>query len=504
MQQWSVDFYNVEKIKAFNKKIFDNNLIENQPRFFYVKDNDNTLSSVSSTAIKYVNIDPFTQKEVIEVSLKDTKVDISNYSGFSNLLTQTESKLLNKGRSSISIEIKEFFQANDYVEISWEPGPTAQNFPLRWRVVANSTNLNPGEVWPSHTLTSDIDGEYYLSYFQPGDNTITKEEFTASIQKAFDNFPFKNFEVLAKGNYLHFRSTQEGKASESAVLKFSNSLNNSINVMGLPGGTSGNVNFIGASNKNKSRARISKSVAQGMLIDEYISTKGNFEASRKFDILGNTIVFSPYLDEPVYDENGEKLVDFKDSDIYMVVSIEKEESEIQLTSDSKMTTYQLFKPKFGILSVLPVKDFDTDFYQSDYTRSYNAELIKYFGRDFPPAKITSVTIGSSPSFTQTYTFDTSFSFDTYPVDVPFLTISPDGSEDPVLYNQIAQLRFTAPGATATLVRISNAGPFPVGTTVLLLPNSKHLYFSEDLLSKFKGFLSLSGVVSSEDEANFES
>lgn len=496
---WSVDFYTLEKLKSFERKIFDNVFIENAPRLFYLKDNKNNLNSVSSTAIKYVNIDPFTQKEVIEVSLKDTKIDISNLSGFSNLLTQTESKLLTKGRSSISLEIKNTFAPNDFIEISWKPGPTASNYPLRWKVVANDTNLNPGEHWPSYTLTSDSEGEYYLSYFHPGDATINLSDFVKSIQQAFDAFPFKDFEVLAKGTFLHFRSTQDNRVSESAQIHISNASSNTIYVMGIPAGLGGAVNFIGASDKNRTRARISKSVAEGMLLDEYVSTKGSFAANRKYDILGSTIVFSPYLDEPVYDENGEKLIDFKGSDIYRVVSLSIEDAEIQTTSDGKITTYELYKPSFGILSVLPIKDFDTDYYLSDYTKTYSPELIKYFGREFPSTKIISSTaIGND----YTCTFDRDFEFSSYPINVPYLSLSVNGSLDPILHNEDSQFQFTGPGNSATLITAYSITPPVIDSSILLLPNNKHLYFTEDLLSKFKGFLTLSGVVSDEDEAIF--
>ena len=498
---WSIDFYTLEKLKSFERKIFDNAFIENTPRLFYLKDNKNNLNSVSSTAIKYVNIDPFTQKEVIEVSLKDTKIDISNLSGFSNLLTQTESKLLPKGRSSISLEIKNTFAPNDFIEISWNPGPTASNYPLRWKVVANDTNLNPGEHWPSYTLTSDSEGEFYLSYFHPGDSTVNLSEFVKSIQNAFDMFPFKDFEVLAKGTFLHFRSTQNDRVSESAQIRISNSTSNSVYVMGIPADNGGVVNFIGASNRNKTRARISKSVAEGMLLDEYVSTKGSFAANRKYDILGSTIVFSPYLEEPVYDENGEKLVDFIDSDIYMVVSLSIEDAEIQTTSDGKITTYELYKPSFGILSVLPIKDFDTDYYLSDYTKSYSPELLKYFGREFPSAKIINIDPLASDYMC---TFDRDFEFNSYPARVPYLSLYDDGSNDPVLHNEDAQFLFLAPGNYATLITstVSFIPPTP-GSSVLLLPDNKHLYFTEDILSKFKGFLTLSGIVSDEDEARFD-
>jgi len=506
-KSWWIDFYTPEKLKSFEKKVFDNNYIEKAPRLFYLKDNDNNLSSVASTAIKYTNTDPFTRTEVIEVSLKDTKVDISNYSGFSNLLTQTESKLLSKSSSSISIEIKKSFSSNDFIEIRWYSGGTIQEYPLRWRAVANHSNLAPGEHWPSYAISTDSEGDYYLSYFHPGDSDTLISTIVKSIQDAFDVFPFKNFEVLAKGNFLHFKSTQEGRFSESSQLLFSNFNVGSIYVMGIPAGENGIVNFIGASNKNKTRARISKDVAEGMLLEEYISTRGSFTNNRSYDILGSTIVFSPYLDEPIYDEDGEKLIDFKDSDIYRVISLDEEGTEIQITSDDKITTYELFRPKFGILSVLPVKDFDSDFYVSDYVKTYTPELIKYFGRDVPPTKIVSMT-GVTGGYT--CTFDKSFEFPNYPVSLPFLLLSDGGSTDPILYNESTQIIFNSEGNTGFLVQGDGTISIPtdevptVGSTILMLPNDKHLYYTEELLSKFKGFLTLSNAVSDEDEARFES
>jgi hypothetical protein len=499
---WNVDFYTETKLKTFERSVMNNLYIENVPRFFYIKDKTGFLNSVASTTTKYAQIDPFTQKEVLQISLKTTETDISNFSGAQELLTQTTARLLPKGRSSISIEVNDYFSPNDYLEVRWEPGPTATGFPLRWRVVANSSSVPPGSAWPSYTLTSDSEGEYFLGSFNPGNSTIDIQTFVKSIQSAFDQFPYTNFEVLAKGNFLHFRSTQEGRLSESAKLIYSSLSPNTINVMGVPGGTSGNVNFIGGSDRNRTRARISKEVAEGMITEEYISTKGNYEKVRSYKILNNTILFAPYLEEPVYDESGEKLIDFVGSDIYRVVSMLEEKSEIQLTSDNKFTTYDIFEPTFGILSILPVKDFDTDFYSSDYNRNYNPELIKYFGRELSPTTVTNI---STSGFL--YTFSDSFEFPQYPYYVPFLKLFPDGSQDPILFNKDAQFVFHTPGATADLEYSSSAviTTFPgVDDQVLFLPGEKALYFTEDSLSTFKGFLTLSGIVSSQDEQLFNS
>jgi hypothetical protein len=497
------NFFTQEKYDAFNKKIFDNQFIEGVSRFFYVKDNDDFLHSVKSTVTKSYNLDPFTSKEVIQLNLKEEKTDISSFGGFTDLLTQSECKVLDsRGRSSLSMEFSSYLEPNDYLEVSWDPGPTAEA-PLRWRVVANSTGTNPGESWPAYTLTSDFNGDYYLAYFNPGDSSVFLKDFVKSIEDAFNRFPFKNFEVLAKDTNLHFRSTQDGILSENSKVKISIASAN-VKIMGIdvPLG-SNTVNFIGGSNRNFTRGRLDADVARGMLKTEYVSTKGGFSPLEINTVLGKEIVFAPYLEEPVYDEAGEKLIDFTGVNDYLVVGLRNEDQPIQLTSDGKLTTYELFQPTFGILSVMPVKDFDTDFFYSDYTKSYLPELIEYFSRFAPPAKVTTLTSGT-PDQVQ---FDRDFEFSSYPVDVPFLKIDPTGNLLPVLFNDNIQLRFNSAGATADILYLNPpysgaVGP-TVGETLLLMPGNKGTYFSDLELAKFKGFLSLSGVVSSQDEQEFQ-
>lgn len=492
----SCNFYSDRKYTDYKARVFDSSFIQNVPRLFYVKDNLDKLHSVSATEQRSVYIDPFTPIDVTQISLKDNKTNITSFTGFSSLLTQTDAIVLDsRGRSSISLEIKDYFSANDFIEIRWEPGPTALGYPLRWKVVANDTNINPGESWPASTIATDIEGEYYLAYFNPGDSTIDLTTFVKSIEQAFGRFEFKDFEVLAKSTSLYFRSTQDGKASEAASVKIYTQDPNIIDIMGLPTENLAVVNFIGGSDRKRTRARISKTVAEGMFIDEYLSTKGSFSNIRSYSIEDQTIVFSPYLEEPVYDEDGEKLIDFLHSEDYMIISTSDEKSEIQLTSDSRLITYELYKPTYGVLSILPIKDFDTDFYSSQYSRDYTPELVEYFARAFPNTTINSIS-------GITYTFSESFEFSEYPIYVPFLKLSIDGVEEPTFYNADAQFLFMGPGATADIVFLNSTGA-TVGDDILLMPGEKGLYFTEDELSKFKGFLSLSKIVTSTDEQQFK-
>jgi hypothetical protein len=495
------NFYEDLKYSNFIDEIFNNDFIQSQPRFFYLKDNVGNLHSIDSTQNKYFGgTDSFKDEKVIQVKLKDVTLDISKLGGFSNLLTQTEATILDaKGKASISVEILDYFSPNDYIEITWNSPSANLGYPLRWRVIANDSMLNPGQHWPTFAIDTDAEGEYYVSYFHTGDSTIKLKQLVESISDAFNVFPFKDFDILAKDTFLHFRSTQDGRSSETAQIRISTDIPN-MKISGTPAFTNGVVNFIGGSERRRTRCKVRTSIAQGMLIDEYISTIGSFSLPRVYNVLGSRLVFSSYLEEPVYDDLG-NLVDFNGVDDFKIVCIEDESSTIQHTSDNKITTYELFKPSYGILSVMPLRDFDTDFFYSDYTKSYTPELIRYFERAYPPVKVISIS-------GNTYTFDKEIdpnfsSTGATAIYLPYLIIT-DSASTPELHNEKNQFLYTG-GNTATMLLAP--GAFPIGATndvILFLPGEKHMFFSDSELSKFKGFLSLSGVVSSQDEDTFKS
>lgn len=495
----SINFYDEEKFNEFKLDIFDNRFIDDA-RLFYLKDRNDVFHSIKSTRQVDVSVDSFTVEKMIEISLHEKVTDISNFTGFLDIITQTPAVLLNKGKASMEVKVHSYFSPNDFIEIKWDNGPSTGGYPLRWKVIANTTSLSPGQSWPSYSIGTDSEGEFYFTYFHPGDSTINIDVLVKSIREAFERFPYKNFEVLAKEQFLFFRSKEQGLASEKTILNFG--LDSSvISVMGIAAPLSGSVNFIGASDRNKTRARIDKDVANGMLIDEYISTEGNFSRIKQFNIFDQVIISAPYLEEPVYDETGEYLVDFVGSEKYHTVVLDNESQPIQLTYDKKLTSYELFRPSYGILSILPFRDFDTDLHLSDYAKSYTPELFEYFWNNIQPLAISATAPGDIVIFDREVSFDSEI--DTFtgqylvPVYSPFLVLS-DGSVPSELVSQ-SQFKFEEPGYTATLVGYT----VNIGDSVLLLPGKKSLYYTEDELSKFKGFLSLSSIVTAENEQQFQ-
>ena len=92
----------------------------------------------------------------------------------------------------------------------------------------------------------------------------------------------------------------------------------------------------------------------------------------------NKYVYSlPYLDEPVFDEFG-NVSSFTDSSSQSIIQLKNDKYEFYRSSDNFIVAYSVYRPAFGLLSVLPIKTFDFDFYTSDYSYTPTNEAFRYF------------------------------------------------------------------------------------------------------------------------------
>jgi hypothetical protein len=99
--------------------------------------------------------------------------------------------------------------------------------------------------------------------------------------------------------------------------------------------------------------------------------KGNYSRLKGWDVQGKYVYSLPYL------ENS----DFSDYNIYSIIQIDKDRDEFYYTSDKKVVAYQVYRPTFGIFSILPIKTFDVDTYFSEYSYAPTIELLRYFNRE---------------------------------------------------------------------------------------------------------------------------
>lgn len=509
---YSADFYTSSKDENRKISVFSDELIQSS-RLFYLQDKLGNFYNVNSTREVQTKVDSFTYLTDIEIKLNEKKVDVANFTGTDEMMTQTPAELLNSpGRSVIEIEITDAFKDHDYIEISASVPSFTE--PLRWRLKAQTPMLNAGQFWPDYSVLDDYSIEtdtfskFYMTVFHPGTSS-NLNELASTIVNAFSFFPYTVFDIASKDNKIYIRSKESGEVANS--LKLVTSISNpSVKVYGYyaPLGEA-SVNFLGGTERNKNRAKISREVAEGILSEEYFQTVGIFSKLKEYDVYGNSVRYYSYLDQPEYDD-FDKISGFSNTDEYAVVQLEND-NKFQLTYDSKITSYSIHRAKFGIFSFFPLRDFDTDYLTSDYSKNYDAELAYYFnniGAKTYVVNLSSPLGATVPEYTITFPEPMGLSG-----SYTFLGVYED-SRSPLDYNGKAELTFNGPTAsTASLSfyrgtsgindidSISLIGS-NVPSKLVILPDEKILYFEENELSKFKGFFSLSPVITSQDLRTF--
>jgi hypothetical protein len=486
------------------REIFSNDYIENQPRIFYLKDRLNGLHNVKGSSGYTVHVDDFTTRRDVGIRLHQKEIDMSLFTGITDLMTQTSATLLSKGRASLVLEFSDSLSEGNYLEVSWPYGSTAE--PHRWRIQASSSFLNPGENWPDYSIEND-GSLFYLSQFHPGLNSDIPM-LVQSMRDSFYVFPYMNFDVVNVDNMLIFRMKSEGEAGNDQLLSFQVG-EGAFSISGISCTASGNVNFNGGNDRNRRRAKIELDVAKGILESESFKTRNGYSDTQKYSIFGNNIPYSAYLEEEIVEK--EKIVGYTGMTGFGVISTEND-SEFFLTSDSKVSSFKEFYPEFGMLSVYPIKDYDSDTYSSEYARTYAAELSMYYSLTAGYFTVTGISgpqgATGATTMTEVY-FDKSFSSGaTY---VAFATVYDDG-RNPIVYNENAHLRFSSAGPTATLMRYVSGVTaidtqmreiLSIGDRVVILSGKSALYAEDEELRKFKGFQNLLGVFGENDSKLFE-
>jgi len=125
--------------------------------------------------------------------------------------------------------------------------------------------------------------------------------------------------------------------------------------------------FVGGNTKPKTRFIIEKQFVDNFLDQTdkpYVKTDKGYSTI--------TYEYSNYLDSPLY--KGADIVGFSDLDKYYVLSITKKDNALQIGSGGKLPLRKLKKNSVGYLSLMPIRDFDFDFFNEDYNRDGDASL----------------------------------------------------------------------------------------------------------------------------------
>lgn len=140
----------------------------------------------------------------------------------------------------------------------------------------------------------------------------------------------------------------------------------------------GSVNFIGGTESSKSRLAFDSKYSNQVQPGYFIKTDSGYSIIQSVN---------KYVDSPRVDSVTRKITGFSDFNYTLVLNIADRYSEISLGSDSSFNTYASQYLNVGVFSFFDTKEFDFDFWSSDYSYSPTPETYKYY-------QIPQETVGS--------------------------------------------------------------------------------------------------------------
>lgn len=129
-----------------------------------------------------------------------------------------------------------------------------------------------------------------------------------------------------------------------------------------------NVTFIGGTRTSDTRMIFSVERNEQVKVGNFIKTTTGYT-----QILSVT----KYVDDPKLDVNNQ-VIGYNNFTYWRVVNVQDTNSQIELGSDNSFNVYQYAKSNLGVFTFFDVKEFDFDFWSSNYSYAPTPETYKYF------------------------------------------------------------------------------------------------------------------------------
>lgn len=358
--------------------------VEDKNKFIVVKNRTSDLLRVKN--LEYNVVDDIDYREI---RLYNKEADINQFVGLDKFSSQLRAELLNESSAQMVLHLYDTIDNNYVLEpgeklsILWEDSDKFH----RWEMIANETGVQPGDAW--NYPVYNYDTYTYQNTFNPKG---TPEKVAQAIANCINMFNTIHFEAVAIENKVYIISLK--KSDTENKFKIRRDLNDESEILNVrlydrkpiieTGQTFFEYNFIGGNTRNRDRAKVDIIKGTNVEIDDWFQCqRQRYSKVKDFSIgesLTNSTITSitsvPYIDEPIRDIYG-NLIGFKDIDKYVVIEL-SDEDEFYMSNEKYITAYKVYKPEISLLSIFPIKDFDFDFFNSDYAYCPVAELFKYF------------------------------------------------------------------------------------------------------------------------------
>ena len=382
----SIDTADSSSIRE-NGDFLSSDEVNERNSLFYVQDRLNNFHSIKKSDEK--------EWEDGQIRLKETKVDISQFTGFKKPDTFAKCKVIdNPGVASACIEIlgeiKDYFSIEfadaSYIGYDWEDehGQNTHSLIFSENIVDKTKDEDDpdyikythiynqvygrkaGEPYPTEENKIFTEGSNCYQYFcLSGSPENVAKAIANAINIGIDE-DHRFFKAETVKNRVFVRAKFAGERMNALRMRVNNLDESSIKIY-YTKDNSNIAKFVGGTTDPSSMLRIDKNDSFRFKEGLYVKTRNGYAK-----ILGHL----PYTEVPEYDDNG-NIVNYKGIDEYETIFCDA--GHIEVPNNNVIALYEDFKNSIGRFAFFPVKDFDFDIYDDTYKACYDLlEEIKFY------------------------------------------------------------------------------------------------------------------------------
>jgi len=380
-------------ISAVGASFFLNEIVKDMPRIGYVKDVANKFHKIkNNSAFNYGTL-----------RLDDTSINWKDFAGYStpDNYIDAEFNLNVKGRPSCVIDFQSVPLNDDEFRLLFTD-TTEVGVNLN---ILDAFTITASNTLPATTSVSNL-------YSSLGSTANIAEAFANCVNTRHEYYPdFVSIRAVSIGSRVCiFSSIPSASWNKIKISSYSSAvIESQIAIKFITGSTGYNQttyqsspqpytqvfgfiahgNFVGGNDNPKAKVKISAD-------DTSLVNNSNYVTTDTGNSIVNTIV--PYMDEPLLNVRGE-IIGFNDFDKYYTVNILDTSNDIILTSSKQLPILSLGSNECGLFSIYQFKDFDYDFYSTQYMKTADADREKldawYLGATGPGGYTSSFSIGAT-------------------------------------------------------------------------------------------------------------
>lgn len=356
---------------------FENIFNDKDSMFFnYITDKDGSIHLPKLQSPYNIDYDSdSTELNSAKITMSNVKLDIGKMFGPSVSFLQDKGSTTNANGYShcyIKIELDSQFEGLKIYHPHGSRSDVNGKYDIIEGISGYSEVPNPGDYY----VYNDIDGTagYNIYYVN---NEGSAAEISKAITTCINQIYRASFKAVNINNYIFIKSNIPGDYDTSYSLEYVSASSNydNITINDISGANLiGNViQFEGGSKEIGNRLIINQDHLSKIdlnINDILVKTKNGWSRIKKTSKYIDSITESNLTTST---DVSKALKDFFD---FGIVTLENNDSP--LIEYGEFVMFQKFKPSFGILSFFPIKDFDFDFYSSEYLNFPKIDLHQYY------------------------------------------------------------------------------------------------------------------------------